>query len=196
MSEATGAWADLLGPSAAPPRLCLVLGGARSGKSRLAERLTLASSAWLGRAPCYIATAEAGDEEMARRIAAHRARRGPQWRAIEAPRALPAALRAEAAAPVLADCLTLWLSNLMLAGSDWEAAADDLAAAFAARATPCVLVANEVGLGLVPETPLGRAFRDAQGWLNQCIAEIAQCVVFVAAGLPLVLKGAPGARER
>jgi adenosyl cobinamide kinase/adenosyl cobinamide phosphate guanylyltransferase len=189
MSADARAWADLLSPSAAPPRLCLVLGGARSGKSRLAERLTLASSARLGRAPCYIATATAGDDEMARRIAAHRARRGPQWRAIEAPLDLPAALRAEGEAPVLADCLTLWLSNLMLAGRDWEAAAADLAEALAARAAPCVLVTNEVGLGLVPETPLGRAFRDAQGWLNQRLAEIAHCVVFVAAGLPLVLKG-------
>jgi adenosylcobinamide kinase/adenosylcobinamide-phosphate guanylyltransferase len=127
---------------------------------------------------------------MRARIAAHRARRGPFWRTIEAPRLLAQAIAAEARPdrPVLVDCLTLFLSNLMLA----EARLDDevamLRAALREAAGPVVLVANEVGLGLVPETPLGRSFRDAAGWLNQDIAAMVDRVVFIAAGLPLVLK--------
>jgi adenosylcobinamide kinase/adenosylcobinamide-phosphate guanylyltransferase len=127
---------------------------------------------------------------MAARIAAHRARRGPFWRTVEAPLELAPAIRAAADAgrPVLVDCLTLWLSNLLLAGRLPEHEAETLGAALR-EAGPVVLVANEVGLGLVPETALGREFRDAAGRLNQQIAALADRVVFVAAGLPLVLKG-------
>jgi adenosylcobinamide kinase/adenosylcobinamide-phosphate guanylyltransferase len=169
------------------PRLTLVLGGARSGKSRHAERLVEAAAS----SGTYCATAEAGDAEMAARIAAHRARRGAFWRTVEAPLALTGTIAAEAAPdrPLLIDCLTLFLSNLMLA----EKALDDefmnLRMALRDAAGPIVLVANEVGLGLVPQTPLGRDFRDAAGRLNQDIAALADRVVFVAAGLPLVLKG-------
>jgi len=169
------------------PAITLILGGARSGKSRHAERL-IERAADCG---TYCATAEPGDAEMAERIAAHRARRGEFWRTVEAPLALAGAIRAESRAgrPVLVDCLTLWLTNLMLAGREVEAEVAALVAALRDAAGPVVLVANEVGLGLVPETPLGRRFRDAAGRLNQEIAALADRVVFVAAGLPLVLKG-------
>jgi adenosylcobinamide kinase / adenosylcobinamide-phosphate guanylyltransferase len=169
--------------------LALVLGGARSGKSAFAESLVGAS----GLAPVYLATAEARDGEMAERIVHHRARRGPAWRTIEEPLALEAVLAEQAreGAAVLVDCLTLWLSNLMHAGDEPEARASALCAQ--ARALPglIVFVSNEVGLGLVPETPLGRRFRDAQGRLNQAVAAVADRVVFTAAGLPLYLKGHP-----
>ncbi len=165
----------------------LVLGGARSGKSLYAERL-IESAAGRG---IYCATAEAKDAEMARRIAAHRARRGPFWRTIEAPFELPPAIAANALpdAPLLVDCLTLWLSNLLLAGRAIDEEEERLCAGLHCAPGPVVLVANEVGLGLVPETPLGRRFRDAQGALNQRVAALADRVVFLAAGLPLVLKG-------
>jgi len=170
------------------PAITLVLGGARSGKSRHAECLVEAAAAH----GTYCATAEAGDAEMAARIAAHRARRGAFWRTVEAPLALAATIAAEAAPerPLLVDCLTLWLSNVMLTERPVEAEIAALHAALRDAAGPVVLVANEVGMGLVPETPLGRRFRDAAGWLNQEIAGLADRVVFVAAGLPLVLKGA------
>jgi adenosylcobinamide kinase/adenosylcobinamide-phosphate guanylyltransferase len=165
----------------------LVLGGARSGKSRHAEQRVEAGAA----CGTYCATATAGDAEMAARIAAHRARRGPFWRTLEEPLALAAVLATEARRerPLLVDCLTLWLSNVMLAGRGVEDETDGLCAALRRAAGPVVLVANEVGMGLVPETPLGRSFRDAAGRLNQQVAAIADRVVFVAAGLPLVLKG-------
>jgi adenosylcobinamide kinase / adenosylcobinamide-phosphate guanylyltransferase len=168
------------------PPLTMVLGGARSGKSRYAERLVEAAA----RSGTYCATAEAGDAEMAERIAAHRARRGPFWRTIEAPLALPSTITSEAVAdrPILVDCLTLWTSNLLLAGRRPEAEFDGLCGSLREAAGPVVLVSNEVGMGLVPETPLGRRFRDVAGWLNQEIAALADRVVFVAAGLPLVLK--------
>lgn len=164
----------------------LVLGGARSGKSAHAERLVLAS----GRDLVYIATAAAGDAEMAERIAHHRARRGPAWTTIEEPLDLSGAL-ARAALPdraILADCLTLWLSNLMHAERDVEREAAQLCGLVADLPCPVVLVSNEVGMGLVPETSLGRRFRDAQGRLNQAVAAAVPAVVFVAAGLPLALK--------
>lgn len=167
--------------------LTLVLGGARSGKSGYAERLARET----GLARHYIATAEPFDDEMRARIARHQAdRAGDGWQTHEAPRDLADALRG-ASAPdrvVLVDCLTLWLSNLMLADADLGEATAGLQAALAAAPGPVILVSNEVGMGLVPETPLGRAFRDAQGRLNQSLARQAQQVVFVAAGLPLILK--------
>lgn len=170
----------------APPFPCrLVLGGARSGKTRHA----LACAEALGPDRVMIATAEAGDAEMAERIARHRAERGPGWRTIEAPLDLADALAAAGPADaILIDCLTLWLSNLMLAGRDPEAETATLIGALAKAPAPVILVSNEVGMGLVPETPLGRSFRDAQGRLNQRIAAAAAAADFVAAGLPLALK--------
>jgi adenosylcobinamide kinase/adenosylcobinamide-phosphate guanylyltransferase len=166
-----------------------VLGGARSGKSAYAERLATES----GLDRVYVATAEPGDAEMAERIAHHRSRRGEGWRTVEAPRELEAALAENAGEgrAVLVDCLTLWLSNLMHAGADAEARGRSLCEALRRLPGLVVLISNEVGLGLVPETPLGRRFRDAQGRLNQAVAETADSVVFMAAGLPLTLKGAP-----
>jgi adenosyl cobinamide kinase/adenosyl cobinamide phosphate guanylyltransferase len=162
-----------------------ILGGARSGKSRCAEGLIMAlPPPWL-----YVATAEALDEEMAQRIAAHRARRDANWRTIETPRDLAAVLSGEATLPVLIDCLTLWLSNVMLADADLEAEMTRLETALAAMTSPAVLVANEVGFGVVPDHPLGRRFRDLQGLLNQRIAARADRVVLMVAGLPLALKG-------
>jgi len=168
------------------PRITLVLGGARSGKSRYAERLVEDAARW----GTYCATAEAGDAEMAERIAAHRARRGSFWRTVEAPLALAAAIAAHAETdrPILVDCLTLWLSNLLLAGKQADEEAGALCSALRKAAGMVVLVSNEVGMGLVPETLLGRRFRDAAGRLNQDVAALADRVVFVAAGLPLVLK--------
>ncbi|MGH7092063.1 MAG: bifunctional adenosylcobinamide kinase/adenosylcobinamide-phosphate guanylyltransferase [Stellaceae bacterium] len=175
------------------PAVTLVLGGARSGKSRYAERLIEAAAT----AGTYCATAEAGDSEMAARIAAHRARRqtsgdGGFWRTIEAPLALSDVIAAETRPdrPLLIDCLTLWLSNLLLTDREIEGETGVLLATLRDADGPVVLVANEVGLGLVPETPLGRRFRDAAGRLNQEVAALANRVVFVAAGLPLALKGA------
>jgi len=172
------------------PALTLVLGGARSGKSRHAEALVLAHAAAVGVQPVYIATAEAGDSEMAERIAEHRARRGERWRTEEAPLALNEAIAgcADTGQPVLIDCLTLWLSNILLAERDIAAETSGLLESLADAPGPVVCVANEVGLGIVPEHPLGRAFRDHAGRLNQQVAERAGRVDFIAAGLPITLK--------
>jgi adenosylcobinamide kinase / adenosylcobinamide-phosphate guanylyltransferase len=169
----------------------LVLGGARSGKSAFAERLIADS----GLVPIYLATATAGDDEMKARVAQHRAQRGEGWVTIEEPLALVDALTREAThgRAVLVDCLTLWLSNLMLAERDPEIEAPRLTRFLDVAKYPIVFVSNEVGLGLVPETPLGRRFRDAQGRLNQLVAASVPNVVFIAAGLPLWLKNSsPG----
>jgi adenosylcobinamide kinase/adenosylcobinamide-phosphate guanylyltransferase len=173
-------------PAGQLPPLTLVLGGARSGKSRFAEALVERAAS----CGTYCATAEAKDAEMTARIAAHRARRGGFWRTIEAPLAVAGTIAAAAnpARPLLIDCLTLWLSNLMMAEAPIDEEFATLRAALRDTAGPVVLVANEVGLGLVPQTPLGRNFRDAAGLLNQEIAGLADRVVFIAAGLPLVLK--------
>jgi adenosylcobinamide kinase / adenosylcobinamide-phosphate guanylyltransferase len=168
------------------PPLTLVLGGARSGKSRHAETLVEAAAP----AALYLATAQALDAEMAERIRCHRARRGPRWATREEPLDLAAALleAARPERPVLVDCLTLWLSNLLLAGRDADAASATLLAALPRLAGSVVFVANEVGLGIVPDNALARAFRDHAGRLNQAVAARAQRVVFLAAGLPLTLK--------
>lgn len=167
-------------------RLTLVLGGARSGKSRYAERLVLES----GLAPVYVATAEALDDEMAARIAAHRARRGAIWRTIEEPLDLVAVLQKECGPDraVLVDCLTLWLSNLMVKERPVRAEIEGLVAALAPLQGALVLVSNEVGQGVVPTDAMARAFIEHAGWLHQRIAEEADVVVFMAAGLPLHLK--------
>ena len=172
-------------PDALPP-LVLVLGGARSGKSRQAEALVESWPApWT-----YIATAEAFDAEMAARIAEHRARRPDGWVTLDAPHDLPGVLAGvPPERPVLVDCLTLWLSNLLLAERALEAEGERLAATLVRRAGPVVLVSNEVGFGIVPETPLGRRFRDAQGRLNQRMAALADRVLLVVAGIPVVIKG-------
>jgi len=164
----------------------LVLGGARSGKSAYAQRLAEVASG----ERVYVATAEAGDEEMAARIAGHRAGRGAGWRTIEAPFALADAVQAEArpGRVVLVDCLTLWLSNLMLGGRDVEAEIGRLVAAIAALKGPAIFVSNEVGLGVVPDTKIGRVFRDSQGRLNREAAAASDAVVLLAAGLPTLLK--------
>lgn len=171
--------------------ITLVTGGARSGKSAFAERLV----AGAGSRAVYIATAEPGDEEMAARIAAHRARRDGRWTTCEAPLALVDTLRStDGDAPRLVDCLTLWLSNLLLADRDWEQEADGLLAELSRQRAPVILVSNEVGSGLVPDTPLGRRFRDAAGRLNQQVAGVSDAVWLVVAGIPLRIKpGGPDA---
>ena len=165
----------------------LVLGGARSGKSAFAQKAA-ETAAGAGR-PVLIATGQAFDDEMADRIARHRADRGESWITVEAPLELPAAIGALAAdAVAVVDCLTLWLSNLMLDEREVEASATELVDAVVACPARLWLVSNEVGLGLVPETPLGRRFRDEAGRLHQRLAEAVDEVYFVAAGLPLRLK--------
>jgi len=163
-----------------------VLGGARSGKSAHAESLILRHA----ERALYLATGTAGDAEMAARIRHHRDRRGSAWTTIEEPLELAARLGAEARPdrPILVDCLTLWLSNLMHADRDIEAETLALAAMLPGLASPVVFVSNEVGLGIVPDNALARLFRDHAGRLNQAVAAIADTVIFVAAGLPLTLK--------
>ena len=168
------------------PSLSLVLGGAASGKSAFAEALVDRH----GANRLYIATAQAWDDEMRTKISLHLARRGPGWRTVEAPlNLIPALNAATGQNVVLLDCATLWLTNHMLAGSDVAAQTAQLLAALQHCNAPVVVVSNEVGMGIVPETALGRRFRDAQGTLNQQIAAQAGLVAMVIAGLPLVLKG-------
>ena len=169
--------------------LTLILGGARSGKSRLALQRAEAT----GKPVSFIATAQAHDAEMAARIARHQAERPSHWTTIEAPLDLAGAIRAAGAGCIVVDCLTLWLTNCLCQPD--PAAFDDaraaLLAALAARRDDLILVSNETGLGIVPLGELTRRFVDEAGWLNQDIAQLADEVVFVAAGLPLVLKGNP-----
>ena len=168
--------------------LILVLGGARSGKSRYAEARTRSFCASAKHA-IYVATAQAHDREMATRIALHKKQRGKKlWRTLEAPLDLAEILAAQTQ-PTLVDCLTLWLTNLMLAERPIAAATKELCRTLAKRQAPIVLVANEVGLGIVPDNKMARDFRDHAGRLHQAIGAIATDVVFVAAGLPLALKG-------
>ncbi len=169
------------------PSLTLVLGGAASGKSSFAEGLVRRASA----RRLYLATAEAYDDEMRGQIAKHRqARAADGWETIEAPMDLgPALAAAGADQAVLLDCATLWLSNQMLSGGDMAAAESAFLASLTASAAPVVVVSNEVGLSVVPDNALARRFQRAQGALNQQLAAQAGLVVFVAAGLPMTLKG-------
>jgi adenosylcobinamide kinase/adenosylcobinamide-phosphate guanylyltransferase len=168
-----------------PEHLTLVLGGARSGKSAHAERLiAMLPSPWF-----YIATAQALDEEMKERIVLHRARRDGRWTTLDAPLDLCGALgKVPEGAPVLVDCLTLWLSNHLLADHDLEAECAALRDALSRPRGPWFVVANEVGLGIVPDNALARRFRDAAGRLNQQIASISGHVLMMVAGLPLQVK--------
>jgi len=164
----------------------LVLGGARSGKSRFAQAQAERHPGDL----VYIATAQAFDSEMADRIARHRNDRGPRWQTVEAPLDLAPAIAAHgaSAATLLVDCLTLWASNLLFAGRDIPAEIGALSSAIAAVPGRIILVSNEVGLGIVPDNALARQFRDIAGDINQAIARIADKAVFVVAGLPIQLK--------
>lgn len=163
----------------------LITGGARSGKSLLAERMTLE----LGRPAIYIATAQAHDAEMAARIAEHQARRGADWTTHAEPIDLPGALQqTDGAGPRLVDCLTLWLTNLMLSERDWEAACDAMLAALAVQRAPVIFVTNEVGAGIVPENKLARAFRDAAGRVNQRVAGACDELWLTVAGHPIKVK--------
>jgi adenosylcobinamide kinase/adenosylcobinamide-phosphate guanylyltransferase len=172
--------------AARPGTLTLILGGARSGKSRHAERLVLAS----GQTPVYVATAQALDAEMAARIAQHRVRRGASWRTIEEPVDLVDVLRGACRSDraVLVDCLTLWLTNLMLAQRPVATDCERLVELLPALPGMLVLVSNEIGLGVVPTDAMARAFIEHAGSLHQRIAEQADVVVLMAAGLPLHLK--------
>jgi len=169
------------------PRTIFVLGGARSGKSRHAQVLAEA----MAPERLFIATAQAFDAEMRERIARHQADRDASWRTIEAPVALPAAIREHGAGEhvLLVDCLTLWLSNLLLADMDLESAGSDLLDAVAQTSAPIVFVSNEVGFGIVPENALARRFRDAAGRLNQRLAARCDATDLVVAGIPMRIAG-------
>lgn len=164
----------------------LVLGGARSGKSRYAQR----RAEQTGLKPLFVATAQPFDAEMEQRIARHRDERGSGWQTCEAPIDLPSAIQNNTAPDtiILVDCLTLWTSNLMLADHDIDAATDLLVSTIATASGPIIFVSNEVGLGIVPDNPLARRFRDAAGIVNQRIAAAADEVQYLVAGLPLPLK--------
>ena len=161
--------------------IIFVLGGARSGKSRFAESLCQAPRT-------YIATAQAFDDEMIRRIAQHQSDRGKTWWTMESPLDIVGAMR-EAKGDVLLDCLTLWLNNLLMAEKDVQTSLDVLLAQLQINQQKLVIVSNELGLGLVPEHGLSRRFRDLHGLMNQQVAAIADCVVFTVAGIPQVIKG-------
>lgn len=163
----------------------LITGGARSGKSGIAETMALS----LGTPAIYIATATAGDEEMAARIATHQARRGAEWITHAEPLELAATLTAtDGQGPRLVDCLTLWLSNVMFSGRDWREAARALVGALHLQSSPVVLVTNELGSGIVPDNRLSRDFRDAAGLLNQDVAAMADEVYLAVCGLPMKVK--------
>ncbi len=171
------------------PFATLILGGARSGKSRYGENLVRAATGDF----VYVATAEARDEEMEDRIAHHQNRRGSDWRLIEEPLDLPDVLRHQVSENdvVLIDCLTLWLGNLMEAEADIAAATAELLAAIKACPGRLVFISNEVGQGIVPDNALARQFRDEAGWLHQSLAAEIDAVLVVMAGLPLILKAPP-----
>lgn len=163
----------------------LVTGGARSGKSTLAERMTLQ----LGTPAIYIATAQALDNEMANRIDRHQSRRGAEWVTCATPFDIAYALaESDGQGPMLVDCLTLWLSNLMLDGRDWTAETDILLNRLAQQTSPVIFVTNEVGAGIVPENKLARDFRDAAGIVNQRVAAACDELWFCVAGHPIKVK--------
>ena len=163
----------------------LITGGARSGKSHFAERVTLS----LGQPAVYIATAEAHDDEMAARIATHQARRGADWTTISEPMALCRVLEdSDGAAPRLVDCLTLWLTNLILSDRDWQADVGALVDLIPRLKAPVIFVTNEVGAGIVPDNTLARRFRDAAGLTNQRVADACDELWFCVAGHPLKVK--------
>jgi adenosylcobinamide kinase/adenosylcobinamide-phosphate guanylyltransferase len=167
-------------------KLTLVLGGAASGKSHYAEALALSG----GNCPTYIATAHVYDDEMAQKVADHRKMRGTSWHTIEEPVAVATAItNAPAEQPILIDCATLWLTNLVLGDLDVAKHTQEFLQAVQNSASPVVVVSNEVGQGIVPDNALSRRFRNAQGRLNQEIAAQSDLVVAVMAGLPLSLKG-------
>jgi len=177
----------------------LILGGARSGKSSYA--LKFAERNW--RRPLYVATAEASDLEMQERIAAHKKARGKRWDCAEEPLEIARLIQRvgklyPAKDVLLVDCLTLWLSNVFLreGKKSFDRRRMDLLKAVRNSARSLILVSNEVGLGIVPDNDLGRQFRDLAGWLNQDLAAVADTVVFIAAGLPVVLKGKLAANKR
>ncbi len=170
-------------------RIIFITGGARSGKSRLAEKLAEGFGAPL----CYIATGEAGDAEMTSRIAAHKERRGGKWETVEEPLGLSEAVRASDGRfqAVLVDCVTLWLTNLLLTHDNAEKALDEvraLASLLPGLKTPLILVSNEVGMGIVPENALARTFRDLAGRANEILAAAADEVYVTISGIPLKLK--------
>jgi adenosylcobinamide kinase/adenosylcobinamide-phosphate guanylyltransferase len=176
-------------PSPLDCRSVLALGGARSGKSRWAQALAEGARA----RRLFIATAEAGDEEMEARIARHRADRGEGWTTREEPLELARALREEAREDrvALVDCVTLWLSNLMFAGRALDREIRELVETIGALAGPVIFVSNEVGSGIAPATPLGREFRDWQGRANQEIAAACGAVVLLTSGIPMLISPAP-----
>jgi len=164
-----------------------VIGGAASGKSVLAERLVRET----GKPKTYIATLQPFDDEMQAKVTRHQQDRGDDWRTVEAPLDPVSVIReADPDGIVLLDCVTLWLTNVMLAEQDVDAALGDLLETLSAAPCEVVVVSNEVGMGIVPDNALSRRFRNAQGQLNQRLAKQADTVVTVIAGLPLVLKGA------
>jgi adenosylcobinamide kinase/adenosylcobinamide-phosphate guanylyltransferase len=168
----------------------LVLGGARSGKTGFAERLAMRA----GQRPAYLATAEALDEEMRERVRSHRQQRGTSFATIEAPLELSQALldAAETHDAILVDCLTLWITNMIVANANVAEAVDELAATLGAlKSSRVILVSNEVGLGIVPDNAMARMFRDLAGSAHQRLAEICDDAYFIVAGLPIVLKGVP-----
>lgn len=170
-------------------KVVLVLGGARSGKSSWALRYAERHHG----SRLFVATARVLDEEMARRVELHKASRGPTWSLLEEPTEIGEVLRSRCAGfeVVLVDCLTIWLSNVLLEKGEAQVRpyVDQLAGALSATDQPVIMVSNEVGLGIVPENALGRQFRDLAGEMNQRLAGLADMVVFMAAGLPLFLKG-------
>jgi adenosylcobinamide kinase / adenosylcobinamide-phosphate guanylyltransferase len=169
-------------------KIVLVLGGARSGKSSYAMRLALKRF----HKPLYLATAEAGDREMSERISAHRKSRGPCWRCVEEPLNIASVIANPPVCDgILVDCMTLWVTNVLLKEKRkaFEKRRAELLRALSRTKRPVILVSNEVGMGIVPANRLGRDFRDLAGWLNQDLASVADTVVFVVSGLPMILKG-------
>ena len=168
------------------PHICLVLGGARSGKSRYAETLINERGRGL-----YLATAQGCDDEMSERIQRHKSRRGTNWDLIEEPIDIAEVISCESKPlrPILVDCLTLWISNMMLSGKDRINELPAVIAAAQSAKGEIVFVSNEVGLSIVPDNPTAREFCDIAGLVNQAVAQVADAVIFVSAGIPNVLKG-------